>query len=47
MAREMFSEHEAAVVAFIRANGITRCPAACALPTRGTAARRHRAGLQD
>jgi len=27
-------EHEAAVAAFIRSNGITRCPTACALPTQ-------------
>jgi hypothetical protein len=27
---------EAAVAAFIRSNGITRCPTACALPTQAT-----------
>ena len=29
-------EYEAAVAAFIRNKGITRCPTACALPTQGT-----------
>ncbi len=27
-------EYQVAVTAFIRANGITRCPTACALPTQ-------------
>ncbi|HXC89155.1 MAG TPA: hypothetical protein VNV18_03230 [Stellaceae bacterium] len=30
------SEYEAAVAAFIRANGITRCPTACVVRTQGT-----------
>jgi len=30
------TEYEAAVAAFIRAKGVTRCPTACALPTQGT-----------
>jgi len=29
-------EHETAVAAFIRNNGITRCPTACAPPTQAT-----------
>jgi len=29
-------EYEAAVAAFIRSKGITRCPTACALSTQGT-----------
>jgi hypothetical protein len=29
-------EHEAAVVEFIRKEGITRCPTACAFRTQGT-----------
>ena len=29
-------EYEAAVAAFIRSKGVTRCPTACALPTQGT-----------
>jgi hypothetical protein len=40
-------EYQAAVTAFIRANGITRCPTACALPTQGTVAAADRAALRD
>jgi hypothetical protein len=40
-------EYRAAVAAFIRANGITRCPTACALPTQGTVAAADRAALED
>ncbi len=40
-------EYQAAVTAFIRANGITRCPTACALPTQGTVAAADRAALED
>jgi hypothetical protein len=40
-------EYRAAVAAFIRANGITRCPTACALPTQGTVAATDRAALED
>lgn len=39
-------EYEAAIEAFIRSNGITRCPTACALPTQGTVAAADRAALQ-
>lgn len=39
-------EHEAAVAAFIRSKGITRCPTACALPTQGTVDAADRAALQ-
>jgi len=38
-------EYRAAVAAFIRANGVTRCPTACALPTQGTVAAADRAAL--
>jgi hypothetical protein len=38
-------EHEAAVAAFIRSNGITRCPTACVLPTQGIIAATDRAAL--
>jgi len=41
------NEYRAAVAAFIRANGITRCPTACALPTQGTVAPADRAALKD
>lgn len=40
-------EHEAAVAAFIRTRGITRCPTACALPTQGIIAAADRAALED
>jgi hypothetical protein len=39
-------EYEAAVAAFIRSNGITRCPTACAVPTQATPAAADRAALQ-
>ena len=38
-------EHEAAITAFIRSNGITRCPTACVLPTQGSIAPSDRAAL--
>lgn len=40
-------EYEAAVAAFIRTKGVTRCPTACALPTQGTIAAHDRAALED
>ena len=40
-------EYEAAVAAFIRSNGITRCPTACALPTQATVSEVDRAALQS
>ena len=39
-------EHEAAVAAFIRNNGITRCPTACALPTQASPGLADRIALQ-
>jgi hypothetical protein len=30
------NEYEAAVAAFIRTNGVTRCPTACVVRTQGT-----------
>jgi len=39
-------EYEAAVAAFIRAKGVTRCPTACALPTQGTIAPHDRVALE-
>jgi hypothetical protein len=39
--------YEAAVAAFIRAKGVTRCPTACALPTQGTVPPADRAALAD
>ncbi len=40
-------EYDAAVAAFIRSNGITRCPTACALPTQGIIGADDRAALAD
>jgi hypothetical protein len=40
-------EYQAAVAAFIRCNGITRCPTACALPTQATVPEADRAALQS
>ena len=39
-------EYEAAVAAFIRRNGITRCPTACVLPTQASPAPADRAALE-
>jgi hypothetical protein len=40
-------DYEAAVAAFLRTKGITRCPTACALPTQATIAARDRTALED
>jgi hypothetical protein len=40
-------EYQAAVTAFIRVKGVTRCPTACALPTQGTVPAADRAALED
>ena len=39
-------EYNAAVDAFIRTKGVTRCPTACALPTQATIAARDRTALK-
>ena len=41
------TDYEAAVAAFIRAKGVTRCPTACALPTQGTVPAGDRAALAN
>jgi hypothetical protein len=41
------NEDQAAVAAFIRFRGITRCPTACAVPTQGVMATADRAALED
>jgi hypothetical protein len=41
-----YEEYEAAVAAFIRSNGITRCPTACALPTQATPGAADQAALR-
>ena len=38
-------EYEAAVAAFIRSRGITRCPTACVLPTQASPDQTDRAAL--
>jgi len=40
-------EHEAAVAAFIRARGVTRCPTACAVSTQASVAAADRAVLRE
>ena len=40
-------EHEAAVAAFIRTKGITRCPTACAVPTQASVAEADRLALRQ
>ena len=40
-------EYDAAVAALIRANGIKRCPTACAMPTQATIAARDGSALED
>ena len=39
-------EHDAAVEAFIRARGVTRCPTACAVPTQAAVAETDRQALR-
>jgi len=41
------TNHEAAVVEFIRRRGITRCPTACVLPIQGSPAAADRAALAE
>ena len=40
-------EYEAAVAAFIRAKGVTRCPTACAVPTQASVAETDREALRQ
>jgi hypothetical protein len=40
-------EQEAAIAAFIRARGVTRCPTACAGPTQASVAAADRAALRE
>ena len=39
-------EHDAAVAAFIRARGVTRCPTACAVPTQASVTEADRLALR-
>jgi len=40
------TDYEAALADFLRNKGVTRCPTACAAPTRGTVAEADRATLR-
>ena len=41
------AEDEAAVAAFLRTKGVTRCPTVCAVPTQATVAEADRAAYRD
>ena len=40
-------DYEAAIAEFMRKKGVTRCPTACAVPTRATVAEADRAALRN
>lgn len=40
------TDYEAAVAEFLRKKSVTRCPTACAIPTRATIAEADRAALR-
>jgi hypothetical protein len=40
-------DYEAAVAAFLRTKGITRCPTVCVVPTQATIAEADRAAYRD
>jgi hypothetical protein len=41
------AEYEAAVAAFLRKKGVTKCPTVCAVPTQATVAEADRAAYRD
>ena len=41
------AEYEAAVAAFLRTKGVTRCPTVCAVPTQAIVAEADRAAYRD
>jgi hypothetical protein len=41
------ADYEAAVAAFLRNKGVTRCPTVCAVPTQATVAAADRAAYRD
>lgn len=41
------AQYDAAVAAFLRSRGITRCPTACVVPTHADVAESDRAALRD
>jgi hypothetical protein len=40
-------DYEAAIAEFMRKKGVTRCPTACAVPTRATVAEADRTALRN
>jgi len=41
------AEYEAAVAAFLRTKGVTRCPTVCVVPTQATVAEADRAAYRE
>jgi hypothetical protein len=41
------ADYEAAVAAFLKKKGVTRCPTVCAVPTQATVAESDRAAYRD
>jgi hypothetical protein len=41
------ADYEAAVAAFLRTKGVTRCPTVCVVPTQATVAEADRAAYRD
>jgi hypothetical protein len=41
------TDYEAAVAAFLRTKGVTRCPTVCVVPTQATIAEADRAAYRD
>ena len=41
------ADYEAAVAAFLRTKGVTRCPTVCIVPTQATVAEADRAAYRD
>lgn len=41
------SDYQAAVAAFLRTKGVTRCPTVCVVPTQATIAEADRAAYRD
>ena len=41
------ADYEAAVAAFLRTKGVTRCPTVCAVPTQATVAEADRLAYRD
>jgi hypothetical protein len=41
------ADYEAAVAAFLKKKGVTRCPTVCAVPTQATVAEADRAAYRD